>query len=153
MPSRRVRSISCIALPRASLAEILAMQAQSNSRLHMSIIFACRFRVLVSHTLHLCAVLSLQEPPITFWDAYFEFTRVAGTHCHLSEAAHFPACIAVNVTMLYQSWPEDAVRKSKLPPVEDRGLEYVMETASGFIKSTCLSCPNPNNTHPMYSKR
>lgn len=40
------------------------------------------------------ATYSFKEPPITFWDAYFEFTRVAGTHC----------------------------------------LEYVMETASGFIK-------------------
>ena len=27
------------------------------------------------------ATYSFKEPPITFWDAYFEFTRVAGEHC------------------------------------------------------------------------
>ena len=27
------------------------------------------------------ATYRFQEPPITFWDAYFEFTRVAGAHC------------------------------------------------------------------------
>ncbi|CAE8675054.1 unnamed protein product, partial [Polarella glacialis] len=40
-----------------------------------------------------------KEPPITFWDAYFEFTRVAGVHC----------------------------------------LEYVVETAVGFIRK-CDFC-------------
>ena len=33
------------------------------------------------------SMITLQEPPITFWDAYFEFTRVAGTHCYPSEAS------------------------------------------------------------------